>query len=655
MRNVTLFFTICLAASCARYSPEVEEALQLAGSNREQLEQALERYSRNPADSLKLRAAEFLIANMVYHHAVHSDSLAAYFDALTWANRQLAHEKSRDVLRHRYDSIYAHYENDLAAITFKADVEHLTSAYLVKNIEQACERWQNGSWAKHLSFDEFCEHLLPYRVDDEPAEEWRDSLEKRYRHRVDWIKTRDNWRHSTYHACLYLNHQLMQKGFRVSSITPYPYSYPPSFLDGIASGTCENYAVAAVYIMRSCGIPVAIDYVPQWPYRSTNHVWNVVLSSGGRWIPFMGGESGPDKVVNPGAQKGKVFRKTFSYQKSSLYHQNRKYGEELPATLSSPCIADVSEEYFAPVDVALRLAEKPKRKTKFAYLSVFDNKSWIPVQWASLPSSRKVVFKKMEHGIAYLPVYYFDGDVQAADDPFILTLDNRIKTLTPDTLNRQRLTLTRKYPRFNGILGYSERMVGGYFEASNHPEFKDAAQTPKIARNPSMSFDSMAIGEHIAKPYRYWRFVTDKSRMCNVAELQFMSGGENISHRGAAMGVEHAHPDRSVEKAFDGNAVSYFESKQVGNAWVGMDFGQPVRIACIKYLPRNDDNNVWKGDLYELFYWRRRWVSLGEQVAQSDRLEYDNVPQNALLLLHNHTKGVEERIFTVENGVQVWW
>ena len=242
-----------------------------------------------------------------------------------------------------------------------------------------------------------------------------------------------------------------------------------------------------------------------------------------------------------------------------------------------------------------------------------------------------------------------------ADAPFILTIDNKIKTLTPDTLSRQHLTLTRKYPRFNGILGYSERMLGGYFEASNHPDFKNAAQTAKIARNPSMSFDSMAIAEYIAKPYRYWRFVTDKSRMCNVAELQFLSGGENINHRGVAIGVEHSHPDRNVEKAFDGNAVTYFESKQVGNAWVGMDFGQPVQIERVRYLPRNDDNNVWKGDCYELFYWLRRWVSLGVQVAQSDRLEYDNVPQNALLLLHNHTRGMEERIFTVEDGEQVWW
>jgi hypothetical protein len=43
---------------------EVEEVLQEAGSNRCELEKVLKHYSKNPADSLKLRAAEFLIANM---------------------------------------------------------------------------------------------------------------------------------------------------------------------------------------------------------------------------------------------------------------------------------------------------------------------------------------------------------------------------------------------------------------------------------------------------------------------------------------------------------------------------------------------------------------------------------------------------------------
>jgi len=39
----------------------------------------------------------------------------------------------------------------------------------------------------------------------------------------------------------------------------------------------------------------------------------------------------------------------------------------------------------------------------------------------------------------------------------------------------------------------------------------------------------------------------------------------------------------------------------------------------------------------------------------TQELVYDNVPANALLLLHNHTKGKEERIFTYEGGRQIWW
>jgi hypothetical protein len=36
-------------------------------------------------------------------------------------------------------------------------------------------------------------------------------------------------------------------------------------------------------------------------------------------------------------------------------------------------------------------------------------------------------------------------------------------------------------------------------------------------------------------------------------------------------------------------------------------------------------------------------------------LSYENAPINALFWLRNHTAGVEERIFTYENGEQVWW
>lgn len=69
----------------------------------------------------------------------------------------------------------------------------------------------------------------------------------------------------------------------------------------------------------------------------------------------------------------------------------------------------------------------------------------------------------------------------------------------------------------------------------------------------------------------------------------------------------------------------------------------------------NDCNRVAKGHNYELFYFDYDWHSLGQQRAVCDSLSYTNVPQNALLLLRDYTKGKEERVFIYKNGKQFWW
>ena len=89
---------------------------------------------------------------------------------------------------------------------------------------------------------------------------------------------------------------------------------------------------------------------------------------------------------------------------------------------------------------------------------------------------------------------------------------------------------------------------------------------------------------------------------------------------------------------------------------MGIDFGKQVKIDKIIYYPRNDGNCIEIGDEYQLFYWRdNRWQSLGRKKANDIALTYHNCPLNALFLLRNLTKGKEERIFTYENGEQVWW
>ena len=174
-----------------------------------------------------------------------------------------------------------------------------------------------------------------------------------------------------------------------------------------------------------------------------------------------------------------------------------------------------------------------------------------------------------------------------------------------------------------------------------------------------MSADSFEIKPQ--KTYRYWRYVSAKNKGCNLAELAFYSDKEEKELTGTIIGtnasVRYDTMPMDKSKVFDKDILTYYEAPStVDYPWVGLDFNKPVSINKIIYTPRNDDNNIHAGDLYELFYWEyNHWMSLGQQRAIESKLTYTTVPDNALLLLKDLTKGEEERIFTYENDKQVWW
>ena len=82
-----------------------------------------------------------------------------------------------------------------------------------------------------------------------------------------------------------------------------------------------------------------------------------------------------------------------------------------------------------------------------------------------------------------------------------------------------------------------------------------------------------------------------------------------------------------------------------------------MTVTEIEYLYRNDDNGIREGDVYELFYFTSEGlISLGKRIGiKNGMLIYENVPSSALYLLHNETRGREERPFTYENDKQIWW
>ena len=646
LKHILLLFFI---SSCVRKDHDLEIALTYANENRLELERVLKHYKDSVCDSLKYKSAVFLIKNMPYHYYMNGDSLTSYFNKLAYVNDSISDFGS---CRAKYDSINIRCKNIFYNSKWVSDITTLDSDFLISHIDHAYDKWQNGNWAKHLSFDDFCEYLLPYRVKREQPELWREELDSVFSSKISWVTGPDKWKNSTFFGATYLNDQLRWEGYRLSDIREEQIDYPYCVLKNLRMGTCREYSLRAVYVMRAVGIPVGIDYATLWPNGGHGHAWNTLLTQRGNFVPFMGGETNPDLPHCPHFKFSKMFRHTYGYQKQSLFHKNIKLKESLPSIFSTPHIMDVSELYFKGVDIKTKLKIKPKEKTKIAYLCAFDNKSWQPQQWGEISWNDEVIFESMGRDVVYLPVYNFKDGLQSAGYPIMVNPDGTLKELIPDTLNIDTITINRKYPHHIGLLVNGAEMEKSRFEASDTKDFSKIEYSVEIEKSPWVWFDSLDIVSD--KEYQYWRY-NNPNNHCQVAEIEFISKGKKISEFNKVYSSSKEYDPKELLKTFDNDGLTYYRSDN-RNSWIAVDFGEKQRIDKIRYLPRNDDNNVWIGDEYELVYWNGdNWRSLGRQVANTYNLTYQNVPKNSLLLLHNLTKGVEERIFTMENGKQVWW
>lgn len=644
------FLTILLLGSCRK--SRLDMALEAAGENRAELEKVLTHYSVDPSDSLKLKAAVFLIENMPFHFTMKGEVLSNYYRDIDSINRC---NHSASVCKQKYDSLKALYGDPRKGIKVISDLHSVKADYLINNIDLAYASWQDGFWARHLSFDEFCEYILPYRYGTENLTDWRAPFQEKYRHRIEWLDNEDPIRNSSYWAALYMNDQLKQKGFWLEDMFDSPVDYPATLLENMRMGSCVNYAQSAVAVMRACGIPVAIDFTPQWPFRSMNHTWNVVLDNNGLDIPFMGSESNPGYPNKPAHTMAKAFRYMYAYQEGSLF--DLKGEEEVPSPFNSPFIKDVSSHYFRGTDVEIKVdGERNPEKRKFAYLAVFDNQNWIPIQWGRIGWWGRVKFPQMGRNVVYLPVYYKDKKVIPAGDPFLLHYSGQCIPLKVDRDSTQRMVLRRKFPVFGGVLWYSGRLVNGVIEGANRADFRDAVPLARITRNPLMHYDTVC-NNRPQEMFRYYRYCSPKGGYCNIAELEFMSGKKKLLEGMILTNEEYPASEGNGEaNAFDGDGLTYYETQSDSCGWVGMDFGRKVRVDYFRYLPRNDDNNVSPGNDYELMVWENgEWRRVAAQRAVNDSLVFKNVPAKGLFLLKNRTRGREERIFTYEKGKQKWW
>lgn len=414
-------------------------------------------------------------------------------------------------------------------------------------------------------------------------------------------------------------------------------------------GDCREQSHYLVYILRSLGIPAVSEVNLQRPNKNMGHDWNAIIGSRGQTIHYQidtkPGMSKPDSPI------AKIYRRTFRVDSASLAF--KKYpGEIVPPVLDNPYFKDVTGEYFRTRTISVDLF--PSTRQQHAFLCVWEDTKWLPVAWGDIHNNT-ATFKDLGVNALYLPVVYKDEKTPVPiGRPFILK-DSLIQYIEPHPQQTMQAVLKRKYywPEKHFM---DFRLKGGQLQAANKPDFSDAVTLYTI----KSKLEPVPYNISVANPkaYRYYRFLSPPNGYANIAELKFYDKKDHPL-LGKIIGTQGSYKllGNTKDKAFDNDILTFYDGFSRGICWLGMEFTEPQAVGRIKFIARNDGNCIELGNDYELMYWNNKdWQSLGQMIARADSLIYQNCPRNALFLLHNKTKGKQERIFTIDKkGKQVWW
>ncbi|MDR1340629.1 MAG: hypothetical protein LBK58_11355 [Prevotellaceae bacterium] len=463
MKNCVLLFLLIMAAGCTKPPGLLEQALEISGDNRIELEKVLYHY-RN--DSLKLKAAQFLIANMPGHVSYQNQNyVEEYYDEIDSVN--LYADYSNEELADIYRAIVAKYSEASPIIQ---DLQIISAAYLTDNIDRAFDNWQNDNWATHLNFEEFCEYLLPYKVSEcQTLDNWREYFSGSEYGDLQYLPCDGHSWHSAYWSCYTVQQELIKLNPKryIDVRGQYPIRRMHSLMHTLLKKDCDDSNIANAAVLRAKGIPAMIDFTPLWPNRNSGHAWCVILDNTGKNRPFQG----LDVLENSyyATPMAKVFRYCYAIN-SELLDLNMSE-KSVPALFRNIHVTDVTDEYFHTDDVTVNL---DVQHGQYAYLSVFNNARWRPVRWGKTVD-KKVVFENMGRDVAYLPLCMTEEQqLVPAAPPFILTLSGKIKSAAPDITQRQTLKLTRKYSTFRFSSWAAKLILGAKFQAANRADFSDA-------------------------------------------------------------------------------------------------------------------------------------------------------------------------------------
>ena len=510
------FLSVALVlAGCTALDSDnrLEEALIIADSNRTEMEKVLNHYEK---DSKKMEAAKFLIRNMPGHYSYADTAIIVRYSHSIDSILEAMKDSSFNSIRESLNSCAKRL--DLPNLKKCQDIKTMSSAYLIRNIDEAFDSWQNGLWAKHISFDDFCEFMLPYKVEElQLLDDWRVRMSKFHSETLRDLSRCDIYRNSTLEATRQLIRNY-KKYMQPHIDNDMKYSTMKwETRAKIPFGTCDFFSYNSLASLRSNGIPVIADFTPHWACRRLGHTWNVLISENGYHYPFDAAGALPGDSYRLSEKLAKAYRHTYAINEELVELNNSE--KNVPSIFKTIFIKDVTVDYIKTVNATIKSSEIPKDR-KFAFLAIFGDRDWTPIGYGKV-NGQKVLYENIGKNSLYMPYCYSDsGKINPLGVPFVITLSGKMKEVKVNTKKTINMILKRKYPSLEYSSSFLNRLDSCEFQASNDIEFKNYRMINRISECYGVGYN-VEVSDSVPA-YRYWRFFSTKPEThANVAEIYF--------------------------------------------------------------------------------------------------------------------------------------
>jgi hypothetical protein len=540
------------------------------------------------------------------------------------------------------------------------DPNQISYDFLVNTIEGAFAV-KDQPWNKNLSFDDFCEYILPYRFNNEPVFDIRKKLYDHFNRLILQDSISNDPKKIISITNQYIN------GFNWDWDEPGKTVPDIGFFNifylNITEMACFNHMAIQGPILRSLGIPAIEVFTPKWNDSNSGHSWAGLPTDSNKWIlysPIYQNPGDSTKLWSYG-RATKFYTKTFKAQANSPFFL-KSSGEAIPPIFSSPCFKDITASIVKTYDIISQISPSDPSINLY-YFCTFINGMWDPIGWGKInKTDHSVVFQDIPAGQIGIPCIYKNSQMIPCGKLVELNKNGNISVISPNT-KLGAILVQRKFPPKARMLYFTEKIIGTKIEGANSVDFSDAVllSTIKDTMNPYLQDYSF----HNSNSFRYYRLIAPEFKLY-LAELEFLTSNPNCSiSKAIPLTILSAKDtcnklqfyrikgnligDSIDQYCFDKDLLTYSE-----NSWVGIDLGIPRKIDRIRIAPRNANNGVVVGNRYQLFYWNNEWISSGIQKAKYNFIQFENVPLNTFYWLRNIDNGREEQPFFYKEENQLF-